>query len=68
MPGFSFSLLRCRGSKDEAWTDRTPCEMKTKRQCGTKEEQEGVSQKSMKTKIPVVPHKAVAEVSKMGNL
>ena len=29
--GFSFKLLRRRGSEDEAWTDRTPCEMKTKR-------------------------------------
>ena len=30
-PGFSFSLLRRRGSEDEAWTDRAPCEMKTER-------------------------------------
>ena len=25
IPGFSFSLLRCGGSEDEAWTDRVPC-------------------------------------------
>ena len=31
IPGFSFSLLRRRGSEDEAWTDRTPCEIETKR-------------------------------------
>ena len=31
IPGFSFSLLRCRGSEDEAWTDRTPRDMKTQR-------------------------------------
>ena len=31
IPGFLFSLLRCSGSEDEAWTDRTPCDMKTKR-------------------------------------
>ena len=29
MLGFSFSLLRCKGSKNQASTDRKPCKMKT---------------------------------------
>ena len=48
MPGFSFSLFRRRGSEDEAWAEGTRCEMKTKIQCGSKEKQEGIDQKSMK--------------------
>ena len=39
------------GSEDEAWTDRTQGEMKIKRQCGPKEEQEGVDQNGMTTEI-----------------
>ena len=50
MPGFSFSLLRRRGSEDEAWAEGARCEMKTKIQCGSKEKQEGIDQKSMKKK------------------
>ena len=51
MPGLLFSLIRRRGSEDEAWMDRTQGDMKTKRRCGRKEEQEGVDQKSVNTKM-----------------
>ena len=51
MPGLLFNLIRRRGSEDEAWMDRTRGDMKTKRLYGPKEEQEGVDQKSVNTKI-----------------
>ena len=46
--GSPLFLLRSKGSEDEARTDRTPCEMKTKPQCGPKEEQVGVDQRASK--------------------
>ena len=51
MPGLLFSLIRRRGSEHEAWMDRTRGDMKTKRQRGPKEEQDGVDQKNVNTKI-----------------